>query len=422
MQKTSWDTALKHIARNGLLNDLLTPQQIALIPRSNIARWKKESQDKYQFCELNQVIQKEIELIKKLNQSSKIKAVIQSYFQLCQTFHSILEKTKNIKTLLRKHKEKVVNTIEKVKHIIPIENALQVFKLSRSTYENYKAIVVHRCWHSYFNCCVKQFSNQLLPQEVKTIKNYMTHKQYQNWSKACIYLKAIRDQKLKCSLATFYKYCRLLGFDNKKGKRKSDDYSPVKTEKPNQLWCADVTYFKTVDNQKHAIHFLMDHYSKKILGYGVAKNASAYLIKNLLEEAIKTHKPNKVRWLTDGGSENVNTTVSNFIHQSNIPIEHSIAQKDVGFSNAMVEALNKVIKHQFLYPLKIPTRNMLEKVLKQLVVTYNTQRPQWALGGNTPEETFRGTPIDFLQFSKVFKEQKAYRLAQNKHNRCKQCQ
>jgi len=36
--RKSWDTYIKHITRNGLLNDVLTTNQIATIPRSNISR------------------------------------------------------------------------------------------------------------------------------------------------------------------------------------------------------------------------------------------------------------------------------------------------------------------------------------------------------------------------------------------------
>ncbi|WP_298288546.1 hypothetical protein [uncultured Lutibacter sp.] len=50
--RKSWDTAVKHLARQRLLHDILTPQQIASIPRSNISRWKNETATKYAFVKL----------------------------------------------------------------------------------------------------------------------------------------------------------------------------------------------------------------------------------------------------------------------------------------------------------------------------------------------------------------------------------
>jgi len=327
-KRQSWDTAIKHITRNGLLNEILTADQLVTIPRSNISRWKLESDDKYSFCEINDIIKQEIELIKRLNQSSKIKKINQSYFKLADTFHNVISKVRGVKSLIKEQKELIVDTIEEVKKIIPIDKALKIFNISRSTFENYKSIVIHKCDSSYFNWCTRRFPNQLLPTEVKTIKTYMSDTNYKHWSKSSIYLKTLRDENLKCCISTFYKYCRLLGFTGNARNRKSDHYNPIKTFKPNQLWCADVTIFKTADNVKHYIHFLIDHYSKIIFGYRIEKSSSALAIKSLIQNACQKYQPEKLQLLTDAGSENVNSIVSNFINSPDIPIKHIIAQKD----------------------------------------------------------------------------------------------
>jgi len=419
--RKSWDTSVKHLTRYGVLNDILTSEQIALIPPSNISRWKNETDDKYTFCEINNSIKQEVELIKRINQSSKIKKINESYFKLADTFHEVISNVKGIKSILKQQKELVVNTIESVKGGISINTALKIFNLSRSTFENYKSIVIHKCNASYFNWCVKRFSNQLLPNEVEMIKTYMQHNDYKFWSKSSVYLKAVRDEKLQCCISTFYKYCRLLGFKNRPRKRKSDDYNPIKTSKPNELWCADVTIFKTTDNVKHYIHFLIDHFSKYIIGYKVCSSSSSFAIKELLQNACEKYKPEKLQFLTDGGSENVNTTVSNFIDNPDVPIEHIIAQKDVVFSNSMVEALNKVIKHQFLFPKDIANGGQLDNVLEKTVPIYNDIRPQMSLGGNTPIETFNDLSIDISRYTHNFKEHKALRRQLNKKNICKVC-
>ena len=420
-KRKSWDTAIKHIARNGLLNDILSANQIATIPRSNISRWKKETDDKYSFCEINDIIKQEIELIKRLNQSYKIKKINESYFKLADTFHEVISKLKGVKSLVKEQKAVIVDTIEQVKDILPINKALKVFNISRSTFENYKSILIYKCDSSYFNWCTKRFPNQLLPTEVQIIKTYMNDDNYKHWSKSSVYLKALRDENLQCCVSTFYKYCRLLGFKNKSRRKKSDNYNPVKTSRPNQLWCADVTIFRTADNVKHYIHFLIDHYSKMILGYRIEKSSSALAIKALIQNACLEYQPEKLQFLTDGGSENVNHIVSNFINSPDIPIKHIVAQKDVIFSNSMIEAINKIIKHQFLHPKEIANANLLTNIMVDTVTIYNTIRPQMSLGGNTPEETQNGLSIDFSRYTHYFKKQKQLRLVQNKKNACKVC-
>jgi putative transposase len=98
-----------------------------------------------------------------------------------------------------------------------------------------------------------------------------------------------------------------------------------------------------------------------------------------------------------------------------------IAQKDVVFSNSMIEALNKVIKQQFLYPLQILSRTSLDKILAEIINVYNSKRPQMHLQGNTPFETYNGTPIDFGRYTVGFSKQKRLRILENQKNRCKVC-
>lgn len=147
--------------RHGVLVDMLTPEQIASIPRSNISRWKNERDDKYYFCELNNIVKEELEFIKRFNASSRIKKINQSYFKLADTFHEVISKVKGVKAILRKHKELVVNSIEEVKSNISIEKALKVFNISRTTFEHYKSIIIHKCDASYFKWCVRRFSGPL---------------------------------------------------------------------------------------------------------------------------------------------------------------------------------------------------------------------------------------------------------------------
>ena len=354
-----------------------------------------------------------------MNQSSKVKQIVTGYFKLCETFHSVISSVKGIKTVIRKHRDVIVNTIEKVKEFVPIDAALQVFNLSRSSFDHYKNRLIYPCDASYFNWCVKKHPNQLLSGEILTINKYMNHEIYKHWSKSSVYLKAIVDGSLSCGISTFYKYCALLGFKNKLRRKKSDHYAPVKTSKPNELWCVDVTIFKTKDNVKQYIHLLVDHYSKMILGYKIKPSPSGIAIKELLQNAYQKYKPNKVQLLSDGGSENVNSSVSNFTSSNNI--QHLIAQKNVVFSNSMIEAINKIIKHQFLYAKEIPDKPRLETPFKDTVSVYNTIRPQMSLHGNTPMETFTGKPMDFSIYSQRFPTQKAIRIQENKKTNCQKC-
>jgi putative transposase len=221
---------------------------------------------------------------------------------------------KGIKQQVALEKEKIVNVIENIKEFIPIESALQVFNISRATYHNYKTLVINKCDASYFLWCVKQYPHQLLKKEILQIKKYMENQAYLHWSKASVYLLALRNKDTSICLTSCYKYSKLLGYSKNRHLFPQKKHTSLTSIRPNEIWCADVTILKTADNKKHYIHFLMDHYSKMILGYCVESSSKPKTIKDLLEQAYFKHKNKEpITFVTDAGVENVNTTVQEFL-------------------------------------------------------------------------------------------------------------
>ncbi|RUT69457.1 transposase [Flavobacterium cupreum] len=421
INRNSWDTNVKHYIRNGLYDNL--PEELkSRISKTNKHRWQNESENKYLGCEINAFIKEELELIKSIGSSNNSKKVIKAYFKLSQTYHEIFNSFKSIKNHLSKYKEKIVNVIEIVKETIPIEDALKVFNISRGTYQNYKTLVINKCDASYFLWCTKQYPHQLLKKEIFQIKKYLEDEKYRYWSKSSVYFLGIRNRDISICLTTFYKYSTLLGYQKSRYIQPKTKYSTLKSYKPNEVWCADVTILKTLDGKKHYIHFLMDHFSKMILGYRVEDHSSPAAIKHLLQKAYLKNKNNDlIQFITDGGIENVNSTVKDFIASTNDDIKHLIAQKDIPFSNSKIEAFNKIIKHQFLLPRNLENRKQLTEFLSEDVYAYNNVRPQFSLQGNTPEESFSGKPIAIIQYKTHFTEQKINRITVNQQNQCKSC-
>ncbi len=340
-----------------------------------------------------------------------------AYFSISDVYNEILQSVGGLKKLVANQKEKLVNIIENFKEIMPIDEALKIFNISRATYQNYKVLVLNKCDNSYFEWCVKKYPNQLLRNEVSKIKEYLENKNYQFWSKSSVYLLALRNKDVSICLTTFYKYSKLLGFKSNRHLQIRTKYSSLKSFRPNEIWCADVTILKTADGVKHYIHFLMDHFSKKILGYSVEESSKPIAIRNLLKEAYVKYKSDlPIQFVTDAGIENVNTTVKDFIETTNSEIKHLIAQKDIPFSNSKIEAFNKIIKHQFLLPQNLENRKQLLLALNIDVLTYNSIRPQFSLQGNTPNETFEGKTIDITDYKSYFAQQKSIRIAKNQNS------
>ena len=365
--RVSWDTNVKHYIRNGLYDNL--PDELkSKISKTNKHRWKNETTDKYFGCEVSNFIKEELELIKRTGESKKAKKVMEAYFKLSDTYHEIISTVKGIKRQVALQKEKLVNAIEMVKDIVPVESALKFFNISRATYHNYKILVINKCDTSYFLWCTKQYPHQLLKKEIFQIKKYLQDEKHKYWSKSSVYFLGLRNKDISVCLTTFYKYSKLLGYNQSRHLQPKIKYTALKSYKPNEIWCADVTILKTLDGKKHYIHFLMDHYSKMVLGYYVEDSSSPKAIKNLLQNAYLKYKNNDpIKFVTDGGVENVNSTVKDFLTTTDDDIKHLIAQKDIPFSNSKIEAFNKIIKHQFLLPKNLEDRKQCESRVEKSI-------------------------------------------------------
>jgi putative transposase len=419
--RISWDTSVKHYIRNGLYENI--PVDIRTkISRTNKHRWENEIDSKYLGCTVAHFIKEELELIKRTGESRNAKKVLEAYFKLSDTYHTILDSAKGVKQLVAKHKEKLVNAIELAKDSISVQHAIKVFNISRTTYHNYKTLVINRCDASYFKWCLKRYPHQLVYKEISKIESYFKDEKYKHWSKSSLYYLGLRNNDFSFGLTTFYKYSKLLGHSSSRYLQPKTDYKPLVSTKPNQIWCADVTILKTLDGKKHYIHFLIDHYSKMILGYQVCNSAKPKIIKSLLQMAFEKYSSKEsIYFVTDGGVENVNTTVQNYILSTYPKIIHKIAQNTIPESNSMIEAFNKIIKHQFLLPRHLENLKQLLLALEKDIYTYNNIRPQQNLLGNTPAETFAGKSISSGNYKSHFIEEKILRITQNHLNRCKKC-
>ena len=139
-----------------------------------------------------------------------------------------------------------------------------------------------------------------------------------------------------------------------------------------------------------------------------------------IQEAISIAFGNKalkqLQLVTDGGPENDNLTLKDFMRQSSI--HHTIALRDIVQSNSMMEAFYRTTKYQYLYLKHIENGIHLNKEFENWIHEYNTQKPHHALGIYTPFEVLNGE-----QKNQSFKESTIAaaqkRRAFNKNGNCK---
>ncbi len=196
------------------------------------------------------------------------------------------------------------------------------------------------------------------------------------------------------SQSTWYRHCKKLGFTTeRKPKKKVKTKISVRAKKVNQIWHMDLSYFTTTDNIRHYIYTVVDNFSRKIVAYDVATELSAKMRLDSLKRAIKDifnvdikPKPN-LDLIVDGGSENNNETIHEFIRNAHVNIDEKIALKDVIFSYAMVEAPYRILKSRYFKDKEISSNN-IQQELDYFVNDYNNNRPHYAHTLYTPQEIY----------------------------------
>ena len=174
----------------------------------------------------------------------------------------------------------------------------------------------------------------------------------------------------------------------------------------------DVTYYKTIDNIQYYIYTIVDNFSRKIIAYDVSKKLSANIRLESLKRAIKNEfdisiGKSNVDLIVDGGSENNNHTIHEFIKNQQVQITKKIALKDVKFSNSIIEGTYRILKSKYFQDRPILSTSINQEV-DFFVNDYNNVRPHYEHKIYTPNEIFR-TP-SLKQIKPILKKSSKTRL------------
>lgn len=142
----------------------------------------------------------------------------------------------------------------------------------------------------------------------------------------------------------------------------------VPVNKPNTVWQSDITYFPLNDKHYYGV-FIIDVYTKKIVGYKVSDNMRAEANVTALKMALKENKSPKIHH-SDRGSQYTYGKYIDILEANNSKISMSYS----GLDNAYAERINRTIKEEYLSYWNPKTFKQLKKYVKKAVENYNTIR------------------------------------------------
>jgi putative transposase len=151
----------------------------------------------------------------------------------------------------------------------------------------------------------------------------------------------------------------------------------------NQLWSSDITYLYCLD-RFYYLAMIMDVYSRRIVGYGIADNMRAEnnfaaLKMALALRGVEDYRSSLIHH-SDKGSQYVSDIYTETLGDHGILISMC---EDV-YENTHIERLNDTVKNQYLNRMDITGERDLKQKVAKTIETYNNLRPHKSLGGLTP--------------------------------------
>jgi putative transposase len=170
---------------------------------------------------------------------------------------------------------------------------------------------------------------------------------------------------------------------------------------PNRRWVADITCVPTESGWVYTA-FIMDLFSRRIVGWQVADNLRAGLALDALEMAIFVRRDEDLGGLVHHSDRGVQYTAIRYAERlAEERAVRSVGSKGDSFDNAAAEALNSLYKRELIDP-KNDWRNVDDVMLATMdwVQWYNEERIH-SYSGDMPPKKFEETYYEILESGKL---------------------
>jgi len=150
----------------------------------------------------------------------------------------------------------------------------------------------------------------------------------------------------------------------------------------NQVVQTDITYYR-IKEKYYYLSFIIDVYSRRIVGYAASKSLHAEGSIKALKKMIELRGAGNLSQLihhSDRGSQYIAQEYRRLLNDNHI----TPSMCKTAWENAYTERINRTIKEEYLNGWEINSFNSLSKRLKQAVYHYNHKRSHSGLCKKSP--------------------------------------
>jgi putative transposase len=160
----------------------------------------------------------------------------------------------------------------------------------------------------------------------------------------------------------------------------------LKIERPDQVWCADITYVPMPGGHAY-LCAVMDWYSRKVLAWTLSNTMDTEFCLRTLEKAIVNTGRTPEIFNTDQGCQFTSLEWTGRLDELGVKI--SMDGRGRWMDNVFIERLWRSVKYEEIYLHEHATIPVLHQGLERWFERYNTWRPHEALGNLTPAAVYR---------------------------------
>jgi putative transposase len=267
---------------------------------------------------------------------------------------------------------------------------LRFLRLSPSRFHAWRRLQ-HACALDDQSSCPHTSPHRLTPPEVRAIKEMVTALEYRHVPTGTLAVLAQRLGKVWASPSTWYHL--VLKFGWRRPRLRVHPAKPtvgLRTTRADEMWHIDTTVIRLLDGTRAYLHAVIDNFSRRILAWRVADTFATVNSVAVLVEASRGATPSETTpvVLADAGVENVNAKVDDLITTG--VLRRVLAFAELKFSNSMIEAWWRSLKHQWLFLHSLDSVTTVRRLVEFYVQEHNRVLPHSAFRGQTPDEMYFG--------------------------------
>ena len=154
----------------------------------------------------------------------------------------------------------------------------------------------------------------------------------------------------------------------------------MRIDRPNQVWCADITYIPLAKGFLYLVA-IMDWHSRKVLSWRLSNTMDVQFCVDALEEALDRYGSPDI-FNTDQGSQFTSWAWIHRLKQAGVRI--SMDGKGRFLDNIFIERLWRSLKYECVYLHAFSGGREARAGIGRWIDFYNHRRPHAAHGGRTP--------------------------------------